>query len=86
MLGSDSRVLAVYRDIPYYRIIFQGPSNIQLNYVIIYNFNGTVQVLSATSAQDQSQQSQVQTQTSIQLQNNQVQSQTAQAQSQTAQV
>lgn len=51
MLSSSSQVLAVFRDIPYYQIIFQGTANYQLTFVILYGFNGEVQIMNATSKQ-----------------------------------
>jgi hypothetical protein len=51
MLSTDSKVLAVYRDIPYYQIVFQGPGSTQINFIILYNFNGTIAVMSATQRQ-----------------------------------
>ena len=51
MLTTNSRVLAVYRDVPYYQLIFQGPGETQITFVILYNFNGSIEVMSATSRQ-----------------------------------
>lgn len=51
MLTTNSRVLAVYRDVPYYQLIFQGPGETQITSVILYNFNGSIEVMSATSKQ-----------------------------------
>lgn len=51
MLSTDSKVLAVYRDIPYYQLVFQGPGITQITFVILFNLNKTVSVMSATSKQ-----------------------------------
>jgi hypothetical protein len=51
MLSSSSQVLAVYRDIPYYQLVFQGTDSMQLTFVILYGYNGSVSVMSATSKQ-----------------------------------
>jgi hypothetical protein len=61
MLSSSSKVLAVFRDIPYYQIIFKGAGNTKLTFVILYGFNGSVQVMSATSRQVSPQQTNTQT-------------------------
>jgi hypothetical protein len=79
MLSSSSQVLAVFRDIPYYQIVFQGTANNQLTFVILYGFNGAVQIMSATSRQTATSQ-QTSTQTATKTSSN-GQASTATAQS-----
>jgi hypothetical protein len=46
------RVLAVFRDIPYYKLIFEASGSNEITFIILFNLNGnTVSILSLTTQQ-----------------------------------
>lgn len=52
MLGPASRVLAVFRDVPYYKLVFEASGNNEITFMILFNLNGnTVSILSLTTQQ-----------------------------------